>query len=66
MDPVISMALEADLILAYNVAFDKNVLLSELYRRGYLAEVGIIAGKPWKCVMLMVKEALGVGRYLRL
>lgn len=51
---------KADFIIAHNAAFDKNVLLSELYRAGYYSLVKTIDQKPTICTML------STGRWLKL
>ena len=50
----------ATTIVAHNVNFDKNVLLSELYRRSKNTEIEILNTKIWKCTMERGKVLCGL------
>lgn len=42
---------QATTIVGHNVNFDKNVLLSELHRRGHTEQTVILESKRWVCTM---------------
>lgn len=51
---------EATTIVGHNIHFDKNVLLSELYRRQYSVEAEELLHKTWVCTMERAKELVGL------
>ena len=51
---------EATTIVGHNVNFDKHVLLSELYRRGYTDAADDLLKKSWVCTMTRAKELCGL------
>ena len=53
-------------IACYNVAFDKNVLLSEAYRLKNQKFIDTLTGIKWYCVMRRVKAHLDINRYIKL
>jgi len=42
---------QATTIVGHNVNFDKNVLLSELHRRGHIEHTTVLESKEWVCTM---------------
>ena len=54
----------ADLVVAHNEAFDRNVLVGEFYREFDHAIAGEVDKKPWLCTMTTTTELVGIpGRY---
>lgn len=57
---------KVDLAICHNVAFDKPLVSSELFRFGYLEESGRVASKPHLCTMLEGKKYLGCSKFPKL
>ncbi len=57
---------QANTFVAHNVSFDRNVLLSELYRRKYRDQVDRLKAMRTECTMLMGKRILKLERNPRL
>lgn len=53
-------------VACYNVAFDKNVLLSEAHRMGDARLVAKLETVKWYCVMKRVQRHLNNRRYIKL
>ena len=50
----------ADILVGHNVNFDKNVLLAELYRRGYQSEADTLLSRTWHCTMERSTQLCGL------
>jgi DNA polymerase III epsilon subunit-like protein len=54
-------------VVAYNEMFDRHVLCSELYRRGYITLSNFMFyNLQWKCAMKMAKKVLKLQKYPKL
>jgi DNA polymerase III epsilon subunit-like protein len=57
---------EVDELVAHNVVFDANILLSELYRRGYSDAVTKLSTMHMVCTMRLSKDVLRLHKWPRL
>lgn len=53
-------------VACYNVAFDKNVLLSEAHRMGHARLIKKLEDVKWYCVMDRVQRHFGNKKYIKL
>lgn len=60
--------MNVDTIVAHNIEFDYNVLLSEVYRKydQYKHLLGLLYSKDLHCTMLMGKKYMSTGKYPKL
>lgn len=54
-DRLMPLFVQCDEVVAYNVAFDKRVILSELYRMCYWGELSVLQHKKWTCAMMLAQ-----------